>query len=98
MWIPGWRKQIMEDDEGKGETSLSTDLLMHMDVAFVDHALTRHFCTKTIDSGGSHKAWPAGKCLYRSKVRNNGLLNLFVKKDQVNSFRKSIQPTTFILN
>ena len=85
MWIPGWRKQIMEDDHGKGETSLSTDLLMHMDVAFVDHALTRHFCTKTIDSGGSQKAWPAGKCL--GVKRNNGLLNLFVKKDPVNSLR-----------
>jgi hypothetical protein len=53
----------MEDDSGTGSTSLSTDLRMHMDASLVDYALTRHFCTKTIDSGGNQKAWPAGRCL-----------------------------------
>lgn len=53
----------MEDDQGGGLTHLSTDLRMHMDVSLVDNAITRHFCTKTIDSGGSQQAWPAGNLL-----------------------------------
>ena len=65
----------MEDDERGGLTSLSTDLHMHMDVSLVDNAITRHFCTKTIDSGGSQHAWPAGNLfknhyMYR-KNKNN---------------------------
>ena len=62
MWIPGWRKQIMEDDNGKRESSaFSADF--HMDASLVDYSLTRHFCTKTFDSEATQKDWPAGKSL-----------------------------------
>jgi hypothetical protein len=63
VWIPGWRRQIMEDDQGIGETYLSPSVQIHMDVSLVGYALTRHFCTKTIESGGSLKTWPNGKYL-----------------------------------
>ena len=53
----------MEDDQGSGLTYLSTDLRMHMDISLVDKAVTRHFCTKTVDGGRRHQAWPAGNAI-----------------------------------
>lgn len=74
----------MEDDQGGGLTYLSTDLRMHMDISLVDNAVTRHFCTKTIEGGGSYQAWPAGnlvkKIMYVEKNENNEISISFCAK------------------
>ncbi|XP_028403866.1 uncharacterized protein LOC114526459 [Dendronephthya gigantea] len=82
MWIPGWRKQIMEDDKQPAETSLSTNLNMHMDVHLIGSALTRHFCTKTSDGTKDTTAWPAGNyCIYKKNQCPSGMKDGFIKWD-----------------